>query len=161
MITLTPQSEAKLEHVHPDLIRVVRAVARNWPDDGTSFRITCGARTVEEQKRMVETGASKTMRSRHIIAPNGYSHAVDFCVVIDGTVRWDWPLYEQGAERFKKAAAAEKVSIEWGGDWTSFKDGPHIQLPWDKYPGNLQTAEAETEASETNDNQEQGQVANA
>ena len=33
------------------------------------------------------------------------------------------------------AAAAEKVAIEWGGDWKSFKDGPHFQLPWAKYPG--------------------------
>jgi len=26
------------------------------------------------------------------------------------------------------------VSVEWGGDWKSFKDGPHYQLPWAKYP---------------------------
>ena len=27
------------------------------------------------------------------------------------------------------------VPIEWGGDWRTFKDGPHFQLPWGKYPG--------------------------
>lgn len=26
------------------------------------------------------------------------------------------------------------VSVEWGGDWSSFRDGPHWQLPWKEYP---------------------------
>lgn len=48
---------------------------------------------------------------------------------------WDgWPLYANLAKVVKSAAAKEKVAIEWGGDWR-FKDGPHFQLPWAKYPG--------------------------
>jgi peptidoglycan L-alanyl-D-glutamate endopeptidase CwlK len=34
----------------------------------------------------------------------------------------------------KTAAAAEGVPVEWGGDWRSFFDGPHFQLPWASYP---------------------------
>jgi peptidoglycan L-alanyl-D-glutamate endopeptidase CwlK len=34
----------------------------------------------------------------------------------------------------KAAAKAEKVPLEWGGDW-KFKDGPHFQLPWATHPG--------------------------
>ena len=37
-------------------------------------------------------------------------------------------------EAVKKAAEDVGVSIEWGGDWSKFKDGPHYQLPWSKYP---------------------------
>ncbi|MBO9419171.1 peptidoglycan-binding protein [Labrenzia sp. R4_2] len=34
-----------------------------------------------------------------------------------------------------KAAAQDlNIPLEWGGDWTSFFDGPHFQLPWDAYP---------------------------
>ncbi|EOW5622221.1 M15 family metallopeptidase, partial [Escherichia coli O2,50:H32] len=29
---------------------------------------------------------------------------------------------------FKQAAAELGTAIEWGGDWTSLKDGPHFQL---------------------------------
>jgi peptidoglycan L-alanyl-D-glutamate endopeptidase CwlK len=36
----------------------------------------------------------------------------------------------------KQAAKDVNVPIEWGGDWSAFKDGPHFQLPWVKYPGN-------------------------
>ena len=132
---LSASSKAKLKGVHPDLVRVVNRCAKDWTDKQFTFGLTCGVRTLEEQKVLVKKGASKTLKSRHIPAPNGYSHAVDVVAFIDGKVRWDWPLYDKIAKAMKAAAKAEKVSIEWGGDWVSFKDGPHFQLPWASYPG--------------------------
>lgn len=133
---ISPTSEKRLKGVHPDLVRVVRRVAKDWKDPETGWIITCGVRTVEEQKLNVAKGASKTMRSRHIPAANGYSHAVDFACTIKGVPRWDWPLYDKLAKAVKAAAKAEKVPVEWGGDWTGgFRDGPHFQLPWASYPG--------------------------
>ena len=128
-------SEARLKRVHPDLVRVVRRAATMMKGD-LGFIITCGIRTLEEQKRLMKAGASKTLRSRHLPgAKNGLSHAVDLAATLGGNVKWDWPLYSKLAEAMKLAALAEKVTIEWGGDWKSFKDGPHYQLPWSKYPG--------------------------
>lgn len=132
---LSASSKSKLKGVHPDLVRVVSRCAKDWTDKQFTFGLTCGVRTLEEQKVLVKKGASKTLKSRHIPAPNGYSHAVDVVAFIDGKVRWDWPLYDKIAKAMKAAAKAEKVSIEWGGDWVSFKDGPHFQLPWASYPG--------------------------
>lgn len=128
-------SEKKLKGVHPDLVRVVRRVAKDWKDPETGWVITCGPRTIEEQRLLVAKGASRTMRSRHIPAANGYSHAVDFACTIKGVLKWDWPLYDRLAKAVKAAAKAEKVPVEWGGDWVKFKDGPHYQLPWASYPG--------------------------
>lgn len=125
----------RLEFAHPDLARVVRRCAADWKDKTFTFVITCVARTLAEQKVLVKKGASKTMRSRHLIAKNGYSHAVDVAAVIDGQVRWDWPLYNKIAKAMKAAAKAEGVPLEWGGDWKTFKDGPHYQLPWTTHPG--------------------------
>lgn len=132
---LNASSKAKLKGVHPDLVRVVNRCAKDWKDKQFTFGITCGVRTLEEQKILVKKGASKTLKSRHIPAKNGYSHAVDVVAFIDGKVRWDWPLYDKISKAMKAAAKAEKVPIEWGGDWVSFKDGPHYQLPWAAYPG--------------------------
>lgn len=132
---LTSTSETKLKGVHPDLVRVVRRCAKDWKDPDTGFIVTCGVRSVEEQKVLVKKGASKTMRSRHIPAKNGFSHAVDLAYTINGKVRWDFPLYEKLAKAMKAAAKAEKVPLEAGIDWVSFKDGPHFQLPWAEYPG--------------------------
>ena len=128
-------STARLRGVHPDLVRVVQRCAADWKDPETGFIVTCGTRTLEEQKVLKAKGASKTLRSRHIPAKNGYSHAVDLAATVQGKVRWDWPLYDKIAKAMKAAAKAEKVPLEWGGDWVSFKDGPHFQLPWSSYPG--------------------------
>ena len=132
---LSKTSISRLKGVHPDLVRVVSRCAKDWKDKDFTFGITCGVRTLEEQKVLVQKGASKTLKSRHIPAPNGYSHAIDVVAYIDGKVRWDWPLYDKISKAMKAAAKAEKISIEWGGDWVSFKDGPHYQLPWKSYPG--------------------------
>ena len=90
--------------------------------------VTEGLRSKERQKELVAAGASKTMNSRHITG-----HAVDLAAYVNG-IRWDWPLYEKIAKAMKQAAYELNIKIEWGGDWKSFKDGPHIQLTWKAYP---------------------------
>ena len=132
---LNSASFARLRGVHPDLVRVVMRCAADWSELGTGFIVTCGVRTLEEQKLLKAKGASKTLRSRHIPAANGFAHAVDLACSLNDQVRWDWPLYDKLAKRMKAAAKKEKVPLEWGGDWTTFKDGPHFQLPWVQYPG--------------------------
>lgn len=126
---LNSVSEKRLRGVHPDLVRVVRRCAVSWNDPDTGFIVTQGLRTLEEQKVLKAKGASRTLRSRHLTG-----HAVDLAVSVQGQIRWDWPLYSKLAKAMKDAAKAEKVPLEWGGDWASFKDGPHFQLPWSKYP---------------------------
>ena len=78
---------------------------------------------------LVRTGKSRTMKSRHLTG-----HAIDFVALPDGEVSWELKYYKIIADAFKKAAKAECVPIEWGGDWGSFIDGPHIQLPVSIYP---------------------------
>lgn len=131
---INPASEAKLKKVHPDLVRVVRRTAKLIQDKSFSFIITCGARTLEEQKVLLKNKATTTLNSRHIPGKDGYAKAVDFAVLIDGKIRWDWPLYSRLAKIVKEAAAFEGVKITWGGDWKSFKDGPHFELNKIKYP---------------------------
>lgn len=41
-------------------------------------------------------------------------------------------VYHKLADAMKQAAKELNVPIEWGGDWRTFKDGPHFQLPWGK-----------------------------
>lgn len=123
---LGAKSKERLKGVHPDLVRVVeRAIQLTEVD----FSVIEGLRTAARQQQLVKSGASKTMRSRHLTG-----HAVDLAAVIDGEIRWDWPLYAKIAKAVKQAAAEVKVPIEWGGDWRTFKDGPHWQLPWKNYP---------------------------
>lgn len=131
-ITLSERSLTRLEGAHPDLRKVfVRAAAISNVD----FTILEVLRTIETQKKYVASGASKTMKSRHLAHPSdGLSRAVDIAPYVDGQVSWAWPLFYKLAPIIKQAAKDVGVPIEWGGDWRSFKDGPHWQLPWKQYP---------------------------
>ena len=125
---------SKFKNVHPDLVRVIKRASTDLVDPHFGFVITCGQRTLEEQKKLLAVGATKTLNSRHIPGKDGYAKAIDLAVTIDGKVKWDWPLYLRLSKIIKAAAKAEKVQIEWGGDWIKFKDGPHFQLPKNIYP---------------------------
>ena len=132
-MTLNATSLGKLKKVHPDLVKVV---LRAEQITQTPFIVTCGIRSLAEQKALLKAKATTTLRSRHLPgAKTGLSHAVDLAALFNGKVRWDWPLYSQLAKAMKQAAKEVKVTIEWGGDWKEFKDGPHFQLPWSQYPG--------------------------
>jgi len=125
-IMLGPRSLSRLVDVRPDLVRVVKRAAAMSSLD---FTVLEGLRTVARQHALMAQGATKTLNSRHLTG-----HAVDLAPMIGGTVRWDWPLYHQLAAIVKAAAAYEKVPVTWGGDWRTFKDGPHWELPWKQYP---------------------------
>jgi peptidoglycan LD-endopeptidase CwlK len=129
---LSKNDRTKLEGVHPDLVRVVERAAEI---SETKFTILEGLRSIERQKQLLAKGASKTMRSRHIRAANGFGHAVDIAPLKGTKPSWDWKDYHPLAKTIKKAAEDVGVKIEWGGDWKSFPDGPHWQLPWKEYPG--------------------------
>lgn len=125
MFKLSQRSKGKMEGVHPDLIELVeRAIEITEVD----FGITSGVRTEEEQRALVEKGASTTMNSKHRIQADGFAHAVDVVAYIGSDVKWDWPLYHKIADAFKRASAELNIELTWGGDWKSFPDGPHYQL---------------------------------
>lgn len=123
---LSARSEARLNWVHPDLVRVVRRAIEITTVD---FAVLEGRRSHEKQQQLMAAGASQTLNSRHLTG-----HAVDLGAIVAGDVRWDWPLYNRIASAMKAAAAELGVPLEWGGDWTTLKDGPHFQLPWKEYP---------------------------
>lgn len=123
---LSNRSKARLEGVHPDLVAcVLRAIEITEVD----FSVLEGLRTPERQAQLVANGASTTSNSRHLTG-----HAVDLGAYINGSIDWSWPLYYKIADAMKQAADELNVDLEWGGDWTTFKDGPHFQLSWATYP---------------------------
>lgn len=124
--SFSERSINNMKGVHPDLRSVFHAAITLTEVD---FVITEGLRSFSRQQELHDNGATKTMNSRHLTG-----HAMDVVALVGGEVRWDWPLYEKIATAVKAAANLQQIDVEWGGDWTSFKDGPHFQLPWDKYP---------------------------
>jgi peptidoglycan L-alanyl-D-glutamate endopeptidase CwlK len=123
MFNLSNKSRQKLEGVHPDLVVVVERAIRISDQD---FSVLEGLRTVSRQRQLLAKGATTTMNSRHITG-----HAVD---LVPYPLTWDWDYFYPIADAMKAAARELGIPLEWGGDWKSFKDGPHFQLPWHEYP---------------------------
>lgn len=123
---LSARDERRLVGVHPMLRLIVHRAAR---DAELPFTVLEGVRTLDRQRALVAAGASWTLRSRHLTG-----HAVDLAALVDGVVRWDWPLYPKLNEQMQAAAAHSKLHLIWGGDWRSRRDGPHWELPRLEYP---------------------------
>lgn len=152
MFKLSQRSRRKLEGVHPDLVKLVERAIEISPVD---FTVTEGLRTPERQKELVEAGASQTMKSRHLTG-----HAVDLAALVGGKLDWSMSLYYSIAEAMRTAAQYYQIPLRWGGAWARiddnytpawqlqdnyikwrraegnrpFLDGPHFELPKDKYP---------------------------
>ncbi|RMN20980.1 hypothetical protein ALQ63_04010 [Serratia plymuthica] len=122
----TARSEDNLIGVHPDLVRVMR-LALNY--SLVPFSISEGVRSMALQRDMLRTGKSQTLRSRHLTG-----HAVDVVAMPAGVVSWEWDYYAQIAVAVRRAARECAVSVEWGGEWRTLKDGPHFQLSFKDYP---------------------------
>jgi peptidoglycan L-alanyl-D-glutamate endopeptidase CwlK len=117
---LSLASVQKMAGVHPHLIKaVIYAIGVSDID----FRVLEGLRQPSRQAKLVKTGASKTMNSRHLPGQDGFGHAVDLGALIDFDgdgdldLRWDWPLYYRVAAAMRKASIELKVPIRWGGVW--------------------------------------------
>ncbi len=136
---LGTRSLKNLRGVHPHLVKIVKRAIKISSID---FTVIEGCRTLVRQKALKASGASKTLRSRHIIARNGYGHAVDICPWVNGGIDWnDYAKFVQVGHAMLVAADQLGFKLTWGagkqygGHWSnSFNDMPHYQLPWKEYP---------------------------
>jgi len=131
---MTADPRSLLAKVEPALAKVINAAAQT----PQPFIVVYGIRTVDAEKQAVATGHSTTMHSRHLPDHNGLAAAVDVAAMIDGKVSFapgrEAAVFGQIASQIKAAAAKLGTPIEWGGDWKTFKDWGHFQLPWSAFP---------------------------
>lgn len=148
---LSQRSRSRLLGVHADLVRVVTLAIQHSAVD---FMVVEGVRSSDRQAELVKSGASQTMNSRHLSG-----HAVDLGAMVEGKLRWDWPLYHDIARAMQRASRELRIPVRWGGCWQllsaigdpeeavadyaaarrrqgrrAFMDGPHFELPADRYP---------------------------
>ena len=105
---LGKRSLQKLSTVDDRLQRIVYYAITVTKQD---FSVICGIRTKAEQRKLVASGASQTMKSKHL---DGL--AVDL-MAYNGGGRWELNLYDEIADAMKEGAGHEKVSLRWGAAW--------------------------------------------
>jgi peptidoglycan L-alanyl-D-glutamate endopeptidase CwlK len=129
---LSERSLARLNGVHPDLVRVVQAaiLISKW-----DFTVVEGIRTIEKQREYFNAGKSRTMKSRHLTG-----HAVDLMPYGDfdgdGDKEGSWEIihFYPLNDAMQQASRTCNVPIVWGGTWASFQDCPHFELDRSVYP---------------------------
>ena len=120
-MTLSDLSRQRLATCHPDLVRIVTIASARFP-----FEVLCGHRNEADQEAACAAGRSHEHwpNSRHNSDP---AEAVDLAPL---------PIDWENTARFTALAVVMKQSAEdlgleivWGGEWVTFKDLPHYELP--------------------------------
>ena len=107
---LSQRSLGRLDGVKNELHSVVcKAIKISKVD----FGVICGMRTQAEQKALYDSGASQTMKSKHLTGD-----AVDLMAYLNGRASWEISFYDDIADAIKEAAIQEGVSIKWGAAWS-------------------------------------------
>ena len=111
---LSGRSLNKLEGVHPTMVDTVkRAIELSKVDFGVIY----GVRSLAEQKRLYEAKRSQTMKSKHLVQEDGYSHAVDLMAYDGSDPSWDIVMYDDIADAMKEAPIETGAKICWGAAW--------------------------------------------
>ena len=129
MASFGKTSKERLSTAHPDLRRLFEEVVKN-----SDCSIIYGVRTLEAQRKLFESGASKTMKSKHLKQPDGWSHGVDAAPY---PIDWDnTKRFYHFAGKVEERAIAMGIEIRWGGNWDcdddlddqKFMDLVHFEL---------------------------------
>ena len=106
---LSQRSLDRLDGVNEQLVGVVnRAISITKVD----FGVICGLRTEAEQRALVESGASQTMKSKHL-----EGKAVDLMAYVGPRGSWELNLYDDIADAMAESALSLGVKIRWGAAW--------------------------------------------
>ena len=100
----------KLKGVDEGIVAVVKdAIGITKVDFGVTF----GLRTLEEQKKLYESGRSQTMKSKHL-----EGRAVDLVAYFGSDISWELNVYDDICDAMAEAARKNDVAIKWGAAWS-------------------------------------------
>lgn len=129
------RSERNIATLHPAAQRAARrflAAVRTsaaLASDGVVAKIISGTRTYAEQADLFAQGRTRPGRIVTNAAAGRSNHNFG--------IAWDVGLFRGGAylqesPHYDTAGAiGRQQGLEWGGDWSTFVDKPHFQLPTD------------------------------
>lgn len=131
------KSAARLAGLHEVVKLAAGKLIERCYHRGVYIRITQGLRTMAEQEALYAQGRTKPGAVVTNAKP-GYSFhnfgvAIDFALLLpDGkSVSWDMSIdgdRDKTADWHEVVAEAKALGFEWGGDWRSFKDYPHLEM---------------------------------
>ncbi|OMF98169.1 M15 family metallopeptidase [Paenibacillus sp. FSL R7-0337] len=131
------KSATRLKGLHPAVLAAANALIERSYSRGVPILITQGLRTVAEQDALYAQGRTKpggiVTNARGGFSYHNYGLAVDFALLLPDASNVSWDMKRNGnkdgeVDWLEVVQEAKALGFEWGGDWTSFKDYPHLQM---------------------------------
>lgn len=116
------KSKERLGNANKDLVILAEAVLQK-----IDVIITCSHRNKQDQDEAYKNGKSKLKypQSKHNTLP---SKAIDFAIKKNGIITWDKKEYDNLGGIIKEVAEDLGLTVKWGGDFSGFYDGPHVEI---------------------------------
>ena len=128
----------RIEKLHPkirDEVKKILEEANSLLADNVEIRVVQGLRTIDEQNALYVQGRTKpgpkVTNAKGGSSIHNYGLAIDFCLLInDKEISWD---LNKDADKDSIKDWQEVVNVfkkygwNWGGDWKSLKDNPHVE----------------------------------
>ncbi|WP_313892453.1 M15 family metallopeptidase [Psychrobacillus sp.] len=137
--TLITRSVNRIGAVHPSLKEYTIELIKRCYKEGILIQISSGYRSNEDQAYIYGQGRPQYMwngkkygsvgrivsNAQPGTSVHNYGLAIDYFLVSDDGLKSLWTVND----KWKRVGAiAKAMGFEWGGDWTSFKDYPHLQF---------------------------------
>lgn len=145
----TTQAVSPPTELHPLVKERSEQLIQQAADKGIVVVITDDFRSVEDQDRLYEQG--RTTEGNIVTHAKGgesyhnYGLAIDFALKTPSEdVIWDMQYDGNGngkSDWKEVVAIAKKLGFEWGGDWSKFKDYPHLEMDFGFSIAELQNGE--------------------
>lgn len=131
------KSAGYLGKLHPVLRAGATELIERSYARGIPVVITQGMRTIAQQNALYAQGRTKkgpiVTNAKGGSSYHNYGLAFDFALLLPDGKNVSWDISRDGnkdktADWQEVVQEAKKLGFEWGGDWTSFKDYPHLQM---------------------------------
>lgn len=127
---LISKSEKSMGAVHPRLKALAIELIKRAYYEGINIRITAGHRTHAEQQRLYNQGrfgnpGNIVTNARPGESIHNFGLAIDYVLVDEKDTDAFWTVNKQWR---RVAAIGKQLGFQWGGDWKSFRDYPHLDL---------------------------------
>lgn len=123
------KSVNKLVGLNPVVKKKAEQLIELAYNQGIAIIITQGYRSIEEQNELYAQGRTKpgnivtNAKGGHSF--HNYGVAIDYALLSDDGKTVLWTVNDKWR---KVANIGKSLGFAWGGDWTSFKDYPHLEM---------------------------------
>jgi peptidoglycan L-alanyl-D-glutamate endopeptidase CwlK len=129
-----PRSEATIQQLNSVVQPYARELVRRAAAKGIEIKVIGGFRTFKEQDKLYCQGRNipeckglYTPGSKVTNAKGGFSNH-NFGIAFDIGVFNGTKYLPESSSYVEVGKIGRSLGLEWGGDWTTFKDRPHFQL---------------------------------